>query len=564
MKYKIIDTDILVIGAGVSGLRAAVAAAEQGQKVVLVSKGASASPEIMGFNAPVVPGDSEELYFKDIGKSGYGINDPRLARVLSQRVLDEVAWLENAGVHFNRDETGNYIAIHTLGTTYPRLIKSGTSSGVTEMNVLLKLCDELSITRFMPIDVLGLMKSEARVSGAYGLDKRNKQILFFNAKAVILALGGCGALQSFSTYPRELVGDGYAMAYDAGATLVDMEFQQFEPCCFVFPKEIEGKVIATTLLRHGAVLLNGEGREFMADYGLTRENAQKDSLARAMENEVRAGRGTPHGGIYYNMTMMSRDLLYKDHEIFTKPAVAVGMNLTKDMPEMMPAAHTNLGGVLIDCDCRTEVQGLFACGEITGGLHGANRLGGCAGAETVVFGHIAGDSAAQFAMDSRHADRNTAEAACKDVVAHLDSLFEMSGKTKLADIHHTLGETLHKDMGILRSRESIAHAGQIAAELKEALLDAEVKDFEDIADYIHCKNMLLVAEMQIKASHMRTESRGVFYREDYPNLDEVNWNKNILIRANCGKMETALRDAVKETKTYTLRCSKDYEGHTTI
>ncbi len=359
MNHKLADTDVLVIGGGVSGLRAAVAAAEKGQRVALVSKGSCASPEIMGFNAPVMPGDSEKLYYEDIGKSGCGINDNRLARTLSQRVMGEVAWLESIGVHFNRDENGNYVAIHTLGTRYPRLIKSGMSSGVTEMNALVKLCDKLGIKQYMQVDILGLIKVGEKVCGAYGVDNKD-QAVFFSAKSVVLATGGCGAIQSFSTYPKALVGDGYAMAYEAGATLVDMELQQFEPCCFVYPKQIEGKVIATTLLRHGAELLNGEGREFMADYGLTRENAQKGSLSRAMEEEVRAGRGTPHGGIYYNMTMMSPEMLYKDHAIFTKPAVEIGMDLTKEMPEMMPASHTNLGGVIIDCGGRTEIPGLFA------------------------------------------------------------------------------------------------------------------------------------------------------------------------------------------------------------
>lgn len=545
MNHKLADTDVLVIGGGISGLRAAVAAAEKGQRVALVSKGSCASPEIMGFNAPVMPGDSEELYYEDIGKSGCGINDNRLARTLSQRVMDEVAWLESIGVHFNRDENGNYVAIHTLGTRYPRLIKSGMSSGVTEMNALLKLCDKLGIKQYMQVDILGLIKVGEKVCGAYGVDNKD-QAVFFSAKSVVLATGGCGAIQSFSTYPKALVGDGYAMAYEAGATLVDMELQQFEPCCFVYPKQIEGKVIATTLLRHGAELLNGEGREFMADYGLTRENAQKGSLSRAMEEEVRAGRGTPHGGIYYNMTMMSPEMLYKDHAIFTKPAVEIGMDLTKEMPEMMPASHTNLGGVIIDCGGRTEIPGLFACGEVTGGLHGANRLGGGAGAETVVFGHLAGDSAAEYALGVDAPDGATLDTACDEVMRELKALCVREGENRLEDIRRELGETLHREMGILRSRESIARAAETVSRLKAELEQSAAGSVKAAADYIHCRHMLLLAEIQILASDTRTESRGVFYRSDYPETDEKNWNKNIHIRNNGGKMELSLHDAVTE------------------
>ncbi len=543
MRHKIVDSDVLVIGGGVSGLRAAVAAAEKGQLVTLVSKGSCASPEIMGFNAPVMPGDSEELYYEDMGKSGLGINDNRLARTLSRHVMGEVAWLESIGVHFNKDENGNYIAIHTLGTKYPRLIKSGTSSGVTEMNALLKRCNELEIEQYMPVDILGLLKASGKVSGAYGVDNKDR-VLFFRAKAVVLAMGGCGAIQSFSTYPKALIGDGYAMAYEAGATLVDMEFQQFEPCCFVYPEAIEGKVIATTLLRHGAELLNGEGKEFMADYGLTRENAQKGSLARAMETEVRAGRGTPHGGIYYNMTMMDHDMLYKDHAIFTKPAVEVGMDLNREMPEMMPASHTNLGGVIIDCQGRTEVAGLFACGEVTGGLHGANRLGGCAGAETVVFGRLAGESAADYAVSAQLEPAGLFAAECGSVLTELEALSARGGDKNLSDIRRVLGQKLHEEMGVLRSGESIARAAQVVGALRDELAEVSTDGLKDAAEYIHCRNMLLLAEMQVKASNTRTESRGVFYRADYPETDEKNWNKNILIRKNGEKMELSIRDAV--------------------
>ena len=349
MAFETIKTDLLVLGGGVAGLRAAVAAAEKGVSVLLVSKGGCASPEIMGLNAPILPEDSAELYFEDTERSGYGINDSRLAKILSERVLDEVKWLEDHGICFVRDENGQYAPIHTLGTKYPRLIRSGVSSGAAEMSMLGKLAREKAVRIDSPVDILGLISLEGRIAGAWGL--RHGEMVCYQAKAVILATGGCGAIQDFTTYPSQLIGDGYAMAYEVGAGLVDMEIQQFEPCCFVWPEEIRGKVIATTLLRHGAELRNGEGRTFIENYGLSRENAQKGSLSRAMLAEVRAGRGSPHGGIYYDMTMFDEDFLYKDHEIFTKYALQIGMDLTKEMPEMMPAAHTNLGGEIIESRC---------------------------------------------------------------------------------------------------------------------------------------------------------------------------------------------------------------------
>ena len=547
MDFRTVFTDVLVIGGGVAGLRAAMAAADKGVKVTMVSKGGCASPEIMGLNAPVMPGDSADLYFADIEKSGYGINDSRLGRLLADRISGEVEWLENNGVHFAKDEGGAYLPIHTLGTAYPRLIRSGTSTGSDIMRQLNDRCKERGIVNERPIDVLGLLQAGRKVIGAYGLDGKTGSLVRYVAKSTVLATGGCGAMQSFSTYPRALVGDGYAMAYEAGATLVDMEFQQFEPCCFVYPPEISGKVIATTLLRHGAELLNGEGHEFMPDYGLTRSNAQKGSLARAMLAEVRAGRGTPHGGIYYNMTMLSPELLYVDHEIFTKPAVNAGIDLTKQMPEMMPAAHTNIGGVVIGADGFVGIDGLYACGEVIGGLHGGNRLGGCAGAETVVFGHIAGDGAADHAAGAEAADAEQIDGAWNKVCAHLDELMRRSGDATPADIRKTLGLCLTENLGISRNADTIAKAMAEVGELERKLGSVTAADLKSAAEAVHCEHMLLLAMMQIKASDMRTESRGVYFREDHPETDEQNWRKNILIRKAENGMELSVRDAIGDT-----------------
>lgn len=541
-------TDILVIGSGIAGLRAAVAAAEKGVSATIVSKGPCASPEIMGFNAPVLPGDSKELYYEDLEISGYGINDSSLARLLSDKVIDEVAWLEGIGVHFDRREDGCYSPIHTLGTRFPRLIRSGVSSGVTEMKALQGRCTELGIELHSPVDILELLHVNGRVIGAFGVDGKTGGAVRYIAKAVVLATGGCGAMQSFTTYPHAIIGDGYAMAYNAGARLMDMEFQQFEPCAFIYPPEISGKVIATTLLRHGARLLNGELHDFMPDYGLTRDSAQKGSLSRAMDAEVRAGRGTPHGGIYYDMTMFDEDFLYKDHAIFTRPAVAVGMDLTKEMPEMMPACHTNLGGVVIDNSCRTDVDGLFACGEVVGGLHGGNRVGGCAGAETVVFGHVAGDNAADFVLaGARYPDETEIATAWSAPSEKLEGLLERRAAVDAGEIRRELAACLNEDLGVRRNADTIAAADRTVAELSDELVSrGGAEDLKQAAEYIHCEHVLLLARMQVTAAEMRRESRGVFFREDYPETDDLNWRRNIMIGCSDGGMEFTVRDVVKD------------------
>ena len=533
--YKIVSADVLIIGSGVSGLRAAAAAAETGATVSLVSKGPSASPEIMGFNAPVHTEDSISQYIDDMQNSADGICDSQLVRTMAQNIAGEIAYMESIGLNFDKTPQGDYDAIHTLGTKYPRLIHYRSSTGVKEMELLKRHCDALGVAFYIPVDILDLLVEKGKVAGAFGWDTGNQTVLVFKAKAVVLATGGCGAMQFSTTYPRTIIGDGYAMAFKAGARLIDMEFQQFEPCCFVYPPQIEGKVIATTLLRHGATLRNGLGEEFMGNYGLTRENAQKSTLARAMVAEVAAGRGTPHNGIYYDLTMMGEKFLYEDHAIFTRPAVEANIDLTRQMPEMMPAAHTCLGGIEVDCDCSCAVEGLFACGEVIGGLHGANRIGGSAGAETVVFGGIAGKSAAAYAKTA--IQETDSKQLAQNVQMLLKALLSNpKSQGNLQDVQMRINKLLSAKVGIARSEEGLLEAMEEVAALKKELAACHATSIKAAASLYHVENMLLIASVQIGASLLRKESRGVFFRDDYPVRDEA-WSRNIIAQLCSGEIE---------------------------
>lgn len=540
---KTVCTELLVIGSGLAGLRAAAAAAEAGVQVTVVSKGQSASPEVMGFDVPITEKDTRELYYKDTEISAHGINNSSLGWTLTNNVRDQVTYLEKLGIQFDKTEDGSYDAIHTLGTVYPRLIHSGSRTGTAGMLRLNEHCKELGVQLHNGITVLNLLTGEQRILGALAYDKEEDRLICYKADAVILATGGCGAIQKVTTYPRNIVGDGYAMAFRANVDLVDMEFQQFEPCAFVYPPQIEGKVIATTLLRHGATLRNGLGEEFMANYGLTRENAQKSTLARAMVAEVDAGRGTPHGGIYYDMTMLPADFLYVDHKIFTQPAVQAGMDLTKVMPEMMPAAHTNLGGIRIQADCSTQIPNLFACGEVIGGLHGANRIGGSAGAETVVFGAIAGNSAAKYLKQGEKTqaqDHASALDACLAAVCRF--MDRPVGDVTAASIREKLGSIMAKYVGISRNAEGLQRAKQLVQELTEQLEQAGAATLQENVGLYQCDNMLLLSRIQIEASLLRRESRGVFYRTDYPRQDDEQWRKNIVVHNSPSGIELTVCD----------------------
>ena len=539
---KTIRTELLVIGSGLAGLRAAAAAAEAGVQVTVVSKGQSASPEVMGFDVPVVENDTRDLYYKDTEISAHGINNSSLGWALTNNVRDQVTYLESIGVVFDKNEKGEYDAIHTLGTVYPRLIHCKSRTGTEGMLLLSKHCKELGVEIQNGVSVLTLLTDGNQVLGGLAYDKNDDQLVCYLAKAVVLATGGCGAIQKVTTYPKTIIGDGYAMAFRAGVDLVDMEFQQFEPCAFVYPPAIEGKVIATTLLRHGAALRNGNGEEFMQNYGLTRANAQKSTLSRAMVAEVRAGRGTPHGGIYYDMTMLPPKFLYEDDKIFTRPAVEVGMDLTKDMPEMMPAAHTNLGGVRIAADCSTQIPNLFAAGEVIGGLHGANRIGGSAGAETVVFGAIAGTTAAAYLKNAPAYPEDVQETVDAFTAKLCRFMDRPAGEVTAADIAAELGQIMERYVGIDRDEAGLLEARKLVAALEAKLEQAGAETLKENAQLCHCENMLLLSKIQIEASLMRQESRGVFYRNDYPEQNDEAWRKTIVVHNREGGLELEVCD----------------------
>ena len=291
-KIKQLKAELVVIGGGLAGLRAAAAAAEEGIDVLLLTNGPSASPDLSGFSAPVGADDSLELYVSDMEASAQGINNTKLARKLAAVSLDEIDYLESLGFEFDKNADGSYNTIQSLGATVPRLVHYQSKTGVKAMELARKSAVEHNARILSSATALSLLSSEGKLTGVLFYDHRENCACACMCKAVVLATGGYGAIQKFSTYPGNIYGSGYAMAYNAGAEMVDMELQQFEPCLYVYPPEIKGKVLVTTLLRNGAKLYNGQMHEFMGDYGLTSDNAQKGPLARAIYSEILAGRAT--------------------------------------------------------------------------------------------------------------------------------------------------------------------------------------------------------------------------------------------------------------------------------
>lgn len=544
MEKKMIYTDVLVIGAGVAGLRAACAAVRQGVKVIIVNKGASASPEIMGFDAVVEKEDTKDCFFEDLRASACNISREELSRTLAECSVNEIDFLESIGFHFDQKPDGEYHVLHTLGCKYPRLVHHKAITGLQAVHLMIDDCRARGVEIHQPVTITDIIRTDAKAVGAVGVNMDSGELTEYISKAVILASGGCGAMQRETTYPKEIVGDGYAIAYRAGADLLDMEFQQFEPCSFIYPEDIKGRVVPTTLLRSGAELRNGLYQEFMTKYGLNRANAKKGELARAMVSEVNAGRGTPHGGIYYDMTMMPREMIVEGHSIFYEPALAAGLDITKEPAEMIPAAHTNLGGVCIDKTGATKIPGLYAAGEVTGGVHGADRIGGSAGAEALVFGNRAGTSAAAYAKDMSFADKESVDTVIIPHELLYATFCERKTGIPVTELRTRIRETLTKNVSIFRNEQKLTAAMKeimcVEAELETAYADTP----EDIVLLYNCYNMVLLAKMQITASLMRKESRGVFFREDFPERDDANWSRNIIFTRGGNEMQIRVAEPI--------------------
>ncbi|NCB06422.1 MAG: FAD-binding protein, partial [Clostridia bacterium] len=326
------------------------------------------------------------------------MSDPSLASALcgdARTVFDE---LQQLGLCFNRDGE-QYQALRPLGASYPRVVSIGNETGAAALKKLRELLNG-QVTELAGTRAVRLLTSGGRVCGALALDQRKKEWLTLPARAVILACGGFCGVYPMSTNKRGSGGDGVAMAYEVGAKLCDMEFIQFEPSGAVWPSSLVGTSMITTLFFEGAVLRNRSGERFMLRYGEDGERVGKDVLARRIAEEIAAGQGTEHGGVYFDATGVGAERLKRDYAMYVERYGRVGIDLSAQPIELAPMPHTSLGGVRIDADGRTTVEGLFACGEVTGGLHGANRIGGSAGLETFVFGRRAGRSAAQYAKNA--------------------------------------------------------------------------------------------------------------------------------------------------------------------
>ena len=492
------QTDVLIIGAGLTGT---VAADEiirhSGLRVTQLCCGSGASPYIHAFCIPVGPNDSEELFYQDTIASGYSQSNPRLARALCYGTGTLEAYFEELGLGLDRNDQGPLL-LQALGSSVPRIASIHNSTGPALLKAIRQRLRESD--RYQQLTgqrALELITEAGRVIGAVCYDEAEDCFHRIYAKTVILATGGFGRMFPESTNSPDIGGDGAAMAYLVGAGLTDMEFIQFEPSSALWPPQVAGKGIVTTMFYDGAVLRGKDGNRFMLAHSEAGERVPKDVQAKCICNEIRNNGGTPHGGVWFDATGVPEEKWQGAYKPYLKRYLDCGIDLRKEPVEIGPAAHTTCGGVQIDENCLTGVPGLIVCGEAAGGLHGGNRLGGNAGLEVLVFGRIAGNTAVSQG----------------DVSLQLPSDWEKEPNREpdvdVEALRDELRQVMRRSLNVIRCKEDLEQGIAAVTEMRNRL-----GDYRGCYQKHRLYNDLLTAHITMVSALERQGSVGCHYRQD--------------------------------------------------
>jgi succinate dehydrogenase / fumarate reductase flavoprotein subunit len=585
VQYDTHEHDVLVIGAGGAGLRAAIEASAGGAKVGLVCKSllgkahtVMAEGGVAAALANVDDRDSWKVHFADTMRGGQYVNNWRMAELHAKEAPDRVRELEAWGAVFDRTKDGRILQRNFGGHRYPRLAHVGDRTGLEMIRTLQDHGIHQGMEVFMEFTIVGLIKDGARVSGAFAYDRERGLFHLFRAKAVVIATGGIGRAFKITSNSWEYTADGDAMAYDIGADLMDMEFVQFHPTGMVWPLSVAGILVTEAVRGEGGILVNKEGRRFMFDdipenyrpqtadneeegwrYTQGDKNARRppelltrDHVARCIVREIKEGRGSPHGGVFLDIAWIKKRLPNMYHQ-FLKLA---DVDITKVPMEVGPTTHYMMGGVRVDGDSQmSSVPGLFAAGEAAAGLHGANRLGGNSLSDLIVFGKRAGEYAAKFAKENGPVaiDEKQIEALGQRALAPLENT-SGNGESPY-QIQKELQTHMQELVGIVRREEEMNRALEIIAQLTERARNVRVEGNRMYNAGWHTAidlhNLLTVSEAITRAALVRKESRGAHFRDDYPNKDNVLAGFNVILRKSPEEMRVSmepLRDMPAELK----------------
>ena len=542
MSCEVIDTDVLIVGAGGAGCRAAIEASRQNVAVTLICKEVLGKAHTVmaegGYNAAlgnINPEDSWEVHGYDTCLGGAWMNNQTLVEALVKQAPDRIFDLEAFGAVFSRTPEGLIMQRLAGKATYGRIC---TAADRTGHEILTTLVDELKRRDIEIHDLVratAILKAGDQAAGVTAIDTRRGGFRVYRAKSTVMATGGAGRIYAITTNAQADAGIGYAMAYRVGVELVDMEFVQFHPTGMAYPDAVKGVLVTEGVRGEGGILLNRFGERFMKRYNpQLMELAGRDEVARANATEILAGRGTEHGGVHLHIAHIPSLLIEERLPTMLEQFHDVGIDIREAPMEVTPTAHHCMGGMRIHADSTTTLKGLFAAGEATGGVHGGNRLGGNALADTQVFGAIAGDSAATFAVDAE-SPRLPTEAIAREQ-ARVFGFLEQEGGLRQITLRKRLQRLMWENVGIFRRGEEL-HAAlhEIMIMQRDAAthlyVDGKARRYnQEWIDTLDILDMLLTAEMITRAALLREESRGAHYRVDYPHRDDNHWFKNISVK----------------------------------
>jgi succinate dehydrogenase / fumarate reductase, flavoprotein subunit len=541
--YETHEHDVLIIGAGGAGLRAAIEALSQDVRVGVVCKSllgkahtVMAEGGIAAAMANVDKSDDWRAHFRDTMRGGKFLNNWRMAQLHAQEAPERVRELEQWGALFDRTENGDILQRAFGGHTFKRLCHVGDRTGLEMIRTLQDRGVHLGIDVYMECTITRLLKDGDRIAGAFGYWREQGRFVVFRAKSVIICTGGIGKTWKITSNSWEYTGDGMALAYDAGADLMDMEFVQFHPTGMVWPPGVQGILVTEAVRGEGGILRNKDGERFMERYDPKKlELSTRDVVARAIYTEVREGRGTEHGGAFLDISHQPADYVKRKlPSMYHQFLELADVDITRGPMEVGPTCHYMMGGIRVKAEtAQASIPGLFAAGEAAAGLHGANRLGGNSLSDLLVFGRRAGLAAAEHARGSQTPTIDSSQ--IEEAVRQMLAPFERPEGDSPYAIHDDLQGTMQSLVGIFRDEEDLRRALTELEKLKTRAAYVRVEGSRLFNPGWHLawdlRSLLTVAEAVTRSALARRESRGAHSRIDYPSLDDT-WGKkhNVVVR----------------------------------
>jgi len=535
-----IETEVLIIGGGAAAARATIEAVKKNLSVTMVikEKFPSGSTVIsMGYMSAVVrDDDNPELFYQDIIKGGYSLNNKKLAKILASESYSAYQDLVDFGTEFRTTRKG------VLYITQPSGMTRNRSFGAINHMFMKGLNSEVKKSPaqiFEGVMITDLIEIDNKIIGAVGFNYKTGEFISISAKSIIIATGGLGQIFQHNSMPLGATGDGYAMGLRVGAELVDMEFIQ-AMTSVIWPTEIKGLAPPFDgLVKFGARFYNGLNERFMEQYEPEKlENVTRDIACICGYKEIKAGRATSHGGLIMDISKIPwnaiKNLMPKIYNAYAR----LGLDATKAGIEWVPGCHHEMGGLKINERCETSIKGLYAAGEVAGGVHGANRLGGNSLTATQVFGKIAGNNAANYASDALN--YQIPDDLIKEKKRAIFNIYERTEGINYLELREKIKQIMSQNVWVIKTESRMKRALDFLLSIRnEANINLKLpkKNYQNLKGAIETLNMLEVSEIITRASIIRKESRGAHFREDYPEIDDKNWLKNIVMYKENGDLK---------------------------